>query len=303
MKKNCSSFLKRKKCVIFLFHGVFDQEKFKIINYTNKHISKKRFFLILKQLSRKGKCISMDKVYETIRKKRDFEDFSFAISFDDGFYNNYKVALPILKKFKFPAIFYLTYNFINKKLTSWTDQVEYIVEKSHSGNIQTSFGKLKFSNSKYSKIKFIKKIRKNLKKNKHIEPYEFADTLAKKLKFVGKYKKLNFSIFKKMSWANVKSIHSNKLFIIGGHSKNHNILSHLKSKELISDITFTIREINKKLKSKIKHFSYPEGVKGTYGTREINLLKKNGIKVCPSAEFGINDQMSDLFNLKRITVT
>jgi len=106
-----------------------------------------------------------------------------------------------------------------------------------------------------------------------------------------------------MSWANVKSIHSNKLFIIGGHSKNHNILSHLKSKELISDITFTIREINKKLKSKIKHFSYPEGVKGTYGTREINLLKKNGIKVCPSAEFGINDQMSDLFNLKRITVT
>jgi len=302
MKKEYSSFLKKKKCVIFLFHGVLDKEQFKVINYTNKHISKKKFSSILKKLSTKGKCISMDEVYERIKRKKDFEDFSFAISFDDGFYNNYKIALPILKKFEFPAIFYLTYNFVHKKLTSWTDQIEYIIEKSHSGSIQTSFGKLKFSNDKYSKIKFIKKVRKNLKKNKEIEPYKFADKLAQELKFEKKYKKLNFSIFKKMNWTNVKSIHGDKLFTIGGHSKNHDILSHLTSKKLINDITFSIGEINKKLKSRIKHFSYPEGVKGTYGDREIKLLKKNGIKICPSAKFGINDKKSDLFNLKRITV-
>ena len=302
MNRNYTKFLKKKKCAIFLFHGILGKEKFKVINYTNKHISKKRFINILKSLSKKGKCISMDEVHEKIRNKLDFDDFSFAITFDDGFYNNYKNALPILKKFKFPAIFYVTYDFINDNLSSWIDQIEYIVEKSKSGKFETVFGKIKFDNSKKSKILFLNKIRKNLKSNKKINPYKFADDLAKQMKFKKEYKRLNFSIFKKMSWNNIKQIQRNKLFFIGGHSKSHNILSHLNFSKLNKDISFTIREINKRLKIKLKHFSYPEGIEGTYGSREINLLIKNGIKVCPSANFGLNDKKSDLFNLKRITV-
>ena len=31
-------------------------------------------------------------------------------------------------------------------------------------------------------------------------------------------------------------------------------------------------------------------------------LKKKGIVLCPSAEFGVNNKKSNLFNLKRISV-
>ena len=50
--------------------------------------------------------MSLDQVYETIINKKDFIDYSYSLTFDDGFYNNYKIAAPILKKKK------ITYNLL-----------------------------------------------------------------------------------------------------------------------------------------------------------------------------------------------
>ena len=76
----------------------------------------------------------------------------------------------------------------------------------------------------------------------------------------------------------------------------------MKYSEAKKEIFNSINEIEKKQKIKIKHYSYPEGLKHTYGKREINLLKRKGIVLCPSAEFGVNSKKSNLFNLKRIFV-
>ena len=71
----------------------------------------------------------MDDVLNKIESKTAFDDYSYAISFDDGFYNNYSIAVPVLKKLNLSAIFYITTDFIDKNLTSWIDQIEYISEK------------------------------------------------------------------------------------------------------------------------------------------------------------------------------
>ena len=105
-----------------------------------------------------------------------------------------------------------------------------------------------------------------------------------------------------MTWNQVKKLNQCKFFSIGGHTINHSILSFLKYSEAKKEIFNSINEIEKKAKIKIKHYSYPEGLKHTYGKREINLLKRKGIVLCPSAEFGVNSKKSNLFNLKRIFV-
>ena len=129
LAKELVSKLDKNKLCIFLFHGVINKNENEIRNYTGKHIESNIFKNCMEELKRFGNPISMDEVLDIVTSKRIFEPFSFAISFDDGFENNLSIAAPILKKLSIPFIIYLTTNFIEINGMSWTDKIEYALEK------------------------------------------------------------------------------------------------------------------------------------------------------------------------------
>tara|TARA_E500000331_G_C17248865_1_gene710233 strand:+ start:908 stop:1819 length:912 start_codon:yes stop_codon:yes gene_type:complete len=300
--KKYSQFLKKKSLTIFLFHGVINKNPFSIRNYMKKHLLKKNFINILEDLSFNGNSISLDEAYSTIKQKKNFKDYSYAITFDDGFYNNYKIAAPILKKKKIHATFYITTSFIDKNEMSWADKIEHMIEKMNGKKIINIVNKkYTIENNKKSKIKFLKSIRFFVKNNKTDLDSLVLD-IKHQIEFNGRLSGLKNILDKKMNWEQVKKINHCKYFTIGGHTVNHPILSFLKYQDVKKEINNSIDIINQKIKIKIKHYSYPEGLGHTYSKREINLLKKRGIKVCPSAVFGINSENDDPFHLKRIFV-
>ena len=300
--KDYSKYLKKKSSVIFLFHGVIDKNPFKIRNYTKKHLLKKEFIKVLDDLSKKGNCISLDQVRYNIENKKNFKDYSYSITFDDGFYNNYKIAAPILKKKELYATFYLTTSFIEKNETSWIDKIEHMIEKVKTKkNINVFNKKFKIDNNKRMKINFLNAIRYLAKKD-NTDFNKLVLDIKKQLGFNYKLNNLNNILDKKMNWKQVRKLNQCKYFTVGGHTVNHPILSFLSNMEAKKEIFNSINTIKKNTKIKIKHYSYPEGLKHTYGKREIKLLKNKGIKICPSAEFGFNNKNTDLFNLKRIFV-
>ena len=298
-----SKYLKKDSVIIFLFHGVIDKNPFKIRNYNNKHLLASDFTKVLNILKKKGNCISMDEVYERIKTKKKFSNYSFAITFDDGFYNNFKIAIPILIKKKLKATFYITSNFIEKNSMSWVDKIEYMIENISDTKILSIFNsKFIIHSNMKSKIEFLKKIRILAKQKKNIDLDLLVGTIKKQLKFKKRIGNLKNILDRKMNWKNIKKINSNNLFLIGGHTQNHKILSFLNNKSCNSEIEKCISTIKNKTNISLEHFSYPEGLKHTYGNREIKILKKNKIKICPSAEFGFNDTKSNLFHLKRVIV-
>ncbi len=299
--KNYSKYLKKKGNVIFLFHGVIDRNPFKIRNYTKKHLLKKEFIKVLNDLKKKGNCMSLDQVYDNIKNKKNFKDYSYSITFDDGFYNNYKIAAPILKKKKLHATFYVTTSFIQKNETSWIDKVEHMIEKVKTKKIINIFNQKFVINNNKNKISFLNSIRYLAKKDK-TDFNKLVSNIKKQLGFNYKLNDLNNILDKKMNWNQVRKLNQCKYLTIGGHTVNHSILSFLNDRDAKKEIYNSIKAIKKNAKIKIKHYSYPEGLKHTFGKREIKLLKNKGIMMCPSAEFGFNNKNSNLFNLKRIFV-
>jgi peptidoglycan/xylan/chitin deacetylase (PgdA/CDA1 family) len=246
--------------------------------------------------------MSLDQVYDTIKNKRNFKDYSYSITFDDGFYNNYKIAAPILKKRKLYTTFYLTTSFIQKNETSWIDKIEHMIEKVKTKKIINIFNKkFKIDNNKKVKINFLNTIRYLAKKN-NTDFNKLVLDIKKQLRFNYKLNNLNNILDKKMDWTQVRKLNQCEYFTVGGHTVNHPILSFLSYREAKKEIYNSINAIKKNTKIKIKHYSYPEGLKHTFGIREIKLLKNKGIMICPSAEFGFNNKNTDLFNLKRIFV-
>ena len=98
-------------------------------NYNKKHILREKFIEVLNDLNKKGTCISLDEVCSTIKKNKNFKDYSYSITFDDGYYNNFKIAAPILKRRKLSATFYITTSFIDNNEMSWIDKIEHMIEK------------------------------------------------------------------------------------------------------------------------------------------------------------------------------
>lgn len=298
---NYKKFLNKNSISIFLFHGITKKKlNFKIRNYNKKHIDENYFYKICLELKNVGHSMSMDQIYETISKKKKIIPYSFGITFDDGFFNNYSVAAPILKDLNLPTTFYVTTNFIDKNHMVWVDRLERLLEHNSKKSVQVPWGIYKVSTNS-EKISFLKILRKKFKsKNSYnfdIITDDIINQFGKKIKYTGETE-----IDKKMSWKNIKSLNSEKIFTIAPHSHNHKILSFCDDKTLKHEISQSIIFLKKKANIKNTHYSYPDGQKNHYNKKVIKALKDNKIKCCPSAITGVNNLKTNLFNLRRIMV-
>ena len=85
---------------ILCYHGVSKYKNFGLVNFSKKHISKNEFYQQIKYAKKNCNILSIKQVYLHLKKKIPFKKNSVCISFDDGFKNNFDVAVPILRKFK-----------------------------------------------------------------------------------------------------------------------------------------------------------------------------------------------------------
>ena len=154
---------------IYLFHGVVSENKAKVRNYNNKHILSAEFESLLIELKRIGNPISLDSLIHYHQGAKKLPPNSFSITFDDGFENNFSLAVPILEKLKIPATFYVSTNLIEKNLMSWIDQIEYCFELKDTISLKLPWDKsVKILDNPKKKIDYLSIIREKVKSNQQL---------------------------------------------------------------------------------------------------------------------------------------
>ena len=287
---------------ILLYHGVTDLKKNNgIENFSKKHIAKKTFFRQMKFIKNNCNVISMNELLN-YSKKGFLPANSVLVTFDDGFENNFRVAVPILKKLKIPATFYITTGLIGKKELFWVDKIEDTINFSKKKIINLKLDKTKTFNisSNRKKKSAVKKIKSFCKSSKSKKKDLIINQLIEETGIKPSYK--HSRNYKIMNWKQIKLISSNRLFEIGGHSHDHNILTKISKKEMKKNIKQSIETLKNKLKKKIIYFSYPEGQKTDFNNYIRKQLKHLGIKICPTAINGVSKIQDNTFSYKRIMV-
>ncbi len=296
--------LSQQNFVIFLFHGVVNKNEYKVRNYNKKHILSKQFDFLLNELNNNGNSISMDDVLYSHEKKIRLPENSYAITFDDGFENNFSIAANLLEKHSTPATFYVSTNLIENNLMSWIDQIEYCFELENQISITLPWAKNPYNliNDKL-KIDCLEDIRRNVKINSLLYPPEkivktIFDQCNRKLVFSS-----DGPLDLKMSWQQISELQTHKLFTVGGHSHNHISLGSIDKLSMENEILTSIKLLKNKSGIFSNHYSYPEGQEHDFNDSVISELIKNKIKCCPTAIDGVNDLFPEsLFYLKRIMV-
>jgi len=94
---------------VLLYHQVNDSG-------SRLSVSPDRFEEQMKYLHDAGyRAVTPENLEDFLLHKKPLPKKSIMITFDDGFLDNHKNALPILKKYNFNAVFFITTKFIGKK--------------------------------------------------------------------------------------------------------------------------------------------------------------------------------------------
>ena len=274
---------KKFKLKILLYHGVTSVKSKGIENISKKHIDINIFEKQMRYLNKYCSVLSIDEVVNLYSKKAKKTGEYFAVTFDDGFKNNFTNAFPILQKYKIPAIFYISTGMINSKDLFWVDQIECCINNSKKKKFTININRKNYTlnlNNRNNKAKALFTIKKICKKLSKEKKDDIITSLKEKLEIEPSVKLIKF----------------------GAHTINHEILSYLSPKEMKKQISLSINKLSKELGEKVTHFSYPEGQKDHFDSSVIKYLKVRGIVCSPSAISGVNDNNDDLFRLKRIMV-
>ena len=81
------------------------------------------------------------KLFEELMNSKDLsKNKNFAtIMFDDGYKDNYDIALPILEKYNVKASFYIVTDCIENNVLTWTHKLEYCFQKMKLKEIRLDF--------------------------------------------------------------------------------------------------------------------------------------------------------------------
>lgn len=286
---------------IYLFHGVIPQHRHVVRNYTGKHMVLDRFREIMGSLVAHGTPVSMADVVAATRARSALPDRAFAVTFDDGFMNNYSIAAPVLAELGVPTTFYVTGGFVDANGWSWTDMIEWAVERTPDVSLaSTTPGFPGVHRTPEEKRKLLDEIRSVVKGDRSVDPYAFATEVCRTLGATTL--EPDPDLDQKMTWAEVRTLARHPLFTVGGHGHTHRILAYLDRAELEQEVRVSLDRLRAQVESPIEHYSYPEGLAHCYSDGVIETLRRHGIVCCPTAEDGVNRIGDDLFRLKRIMV-
>lgn len=259
---------------IFLFHGIYWRKTWNIRNSSGKHLEYLRFRDIVCSLKREGRPISMDQILSY-----DIPPRAFAITFDDGFASSYWLGASYLEELGIPATFYITTGFVDNDTDSWVDQIEQVAE---IYNIP---------------LKAVVGI-KDYGKHSGYDQYGISEFVKTQ---TGEGRR-DPQLDQKMTKGMVMDLFRNPLFSIGGHSITHRNLEYLPFDVARQEIAKSTGRIWDWTGAWSPHYSYPEGMPGCNTPSIVDCLKNHSIKICPTAQDGVNRKGDDLFALKRIMV-
>jgi len=219
---------------------------------------------------------------------------TIAITFDDGYMDNYTHAFPILKKLKLPATIFLSTGYIGHDDGIWHDRVFNVFR-------QTKVSSFVFEGLKYSMTNLEEKLMAQesiLNYLKYLTPQKRLDYIQRLEEQLCVVK--NVSLKNKMlTWDVIKEMNNHGISF-GAHTVTHTILTALPLNDIKREVSQSKEAIEDILRIPVRLFAYPNGKREDYNNKIKEIIKNEGFKGAVTTIFGTNRDSQDAFELKRV---
>ena len=225
----------RKRLIIVMYHRfATGSEPFKLnVNSFRRQL---RFF------KKKYNIISFENLFGFYQGKIDLPDNPIIITIDDGYYDNYSVAYPVLRKYDVTATIFLATDFVSRNMWLWSNKLEYILKNSTKPNFcfplsgqAFSFSVASFSDWHCSQLTIFNELRKL-----GDEKDQILEELAAFLRV--KIPKETTPAFKSLDWSDIVEMQRAGISF-GSHTCSHPILSSISKQKIREELADSKKEI------------------------------------------------------------
>ena len=281
------------KAIVLMYHRIADSKA----DVWDIAVSPENLEEHLKLLKQTGRIVPLKELAKQVKNKW-IKKNSIAITFDDGYADNFFVAKPLLEKYELPATFFIPSLNIGQQKEFWWDELEEIIlyTKELPSALSTIINniKIEFELGEENKLndeiiskqlawKAYEHPPSTLRCNIFLTIWEALKPLNDEkqqayLQVIRKWAGCNISTrpeYRCMSTEQLQMLGANKLFTIGAHSSTHAALAfHDRSyqeKELGENKSFLENILSKK----IQLLAYPYG---SYNADTVNTAMDRGFK-------------------------
>lgn len=239
--------------------------------------------------------VSIDEIIEKVKKKEPIRR-CVAITFDDGFKDNYKIAYPILRKYHVPATIFLTTGCIENMTAPWFIKVRYMFMKTDRTDIKSFNDKQIIfpMRTKQEKFAASEKVMAHLKNCTDDQRLHLLDRLGMELEF-NDFKDLNEIM---LDWEEIKTMSENGISF-GAHTVNHPVLTRMPLDMVEEEILKSKQTIEDRLVRPVTGFAYPFGKEPQYSPKLFKILQELKFKFAVTTKIGANSYHTEMFALNR----
>ncbi|HHQ13522.1 MAG TPA: polysaccharide deacetylase family protein [Chromatiales bacterium] len=217
-----------------------------------------------------------------------------AITFDDGYADNFHTALPVLRRYGLPATFFVASAYLDGGVM-FNDQVMEACRHLPVGSIDTGLPELGILvlDSDTGRRALAEAV---IGKIKYLAPSRRAECAEALLDLAGCASPAGLM----MTTDEVAKLSAHEV-TVGAHTWSHPILAAVSEDQACTELKKGRQVLQEITGQAVELFAYPNGrPRQDYGPREVSLAQKTGFKAAFSTQWGCADRRWDLWQLPRI---
>lgn len=225
-----------------------------------------------------------------------------AITFDDGYQDNYDVAFPILYEAQLPATVFLTTGLVNTNDTLWFCRLNRAMANTSRFSFEW-YGQNYNLSGPAHKVQVLTAMKACLKE---LSPSRLLVETRKLILELGDDPDSPIEVespFRMLKAQAITEMTASGLIEFGAHGHTHAILSRLSLEEQYDEIERSVNAVQELTGHRCRVFAYPNGRVTDFDQETVRILESCGVNTAVTAIEGPNDRTTSPYQLKRYGIS
>jgi peptidoglycan/xylan/chitin deacetylase (PgdA/CDA1 family) len=253
------------------------------------------------QVLTKYAAVKLRELLDLGNPNRSNTDCVVAVTFDDGYADNFEEAVPLLVRYRIPATFFIATGYVGAGREFWWDELERFVFETPFRSIAAIF-RQHARNPPTSEPEARKSLYFQLYDDLQSMSHEGRLALLNEWhKRIEQSPRLRDS-HRTMTKHQISALATNDLFEIGSHTRTHAKLSAQSPSDQKREIVNSKTWLDAFLPSPVSGFSYPYGAPHHYDAHTMRIVQDAGFSYAVTSTARLVDTTGSRFELPRFNV-